>query len=77
MCKCLRVNQILCYKFMQPFNSFFIAFLNSCVNNFPFIRYSKMISRVSITFSKSIDQNCRILISIIDDKRHRDHITFH
>ena len=68
MVKCFRIHQILCYQFMQPLNAFFIALLNGCIDNLSIIRYRKMISCVSISFPKSIDQDCRILISIIDNK---------
>ena len=54
LCKCFRIDQILCHKFMQPFDTFFVSFLNRCINHLTFICYSKMISCVPITISESI-----------------------
>ena len=73
--KCLRVYKILCYQLMQPFDAFFITFLHGRINHGSVIFYGKMIARISISFAKSVDENRRILIAIVDDKWHRNHIS--
>ena len=60
---------------MKPLDAFFITFLYSCINNSSIIFHCKMITGVTISFSKSVEQNCRILITVIDNKGHRDYIT--
>ena len=72
--KSLRIDQIFFHQLMKPLDSLFIAFLHSCINDGSIIFHCKMITGVTITFSKSVDENCRILIAVIDDKGHWDHL---
>ena len=53
---------------MQPFDAFFVTFLHGRINHGSVIFYGKMIARISISFAKSVDENRRILIAIVDDK---------
>ena len=66
--KCLRIYKVLFHQLVQPLNSFFIAFLHGCINNRSIILYSKMITGISISFAESINENCRILVSIVDNE---------
>ena len=56
-----RVNKIFFHQFVEPFNSLFITFLNGCIDNFAFICHCKMICSISISFSKTVDQDSRMM----------------
>ena len=66
--KCLRIYKILFDKRMEPFDSFFIAFLYRCIDHFSVICHCKVISGISITFPEAVDQDCRVLIAVVDNK---------
>ena len=75
--KGFRIHQIFLYQFMKPCNSFFIAFLHGCIDHFAFVCHCKMVCSISISFSKAVDQDGRILVAVINDKGHRDHIALY
>ncbi len=63
---------------MQPFNSLLIAFLDCGTDYLPVICNCDMpvFIRIAVSFSKTINQNRRVLISVIDDTGHRDNASF-
>ena len=71
--KGFRVYQLFFYQLVKPLDSFLIPFLYSGVDYFALVCHCKMISRISIALSKSVNQDRRILISVVYNKGHRNH----
>ena len=72
--KCLRVYKILLHKRVEPLDPFLVAFLHRCIDHFSVVCHREMIAGISIAFAKAVDQDRRILVAVVDDKRHGDHI---
>ena len=70
--KGLRVHQILLHQTVKPLDAFLIAFLNRRINDLPLVRHGEVIRRIAVALSEAIDQDSRVLISVVDNKGHGD-----